>query len=147
MSRGGRDTVTVAGDVALRLGGRDVTPTPAPDNAKFDWGAGPVSSSVGLEDEVVATRTFVVRQNALGNFHGAARSDIAGGGLEEDDGLLRNGVVQLFRVLAIIPANGHNLPANVSQPFAMQSEKAKNRSVPSFLAARTKRLSYVSKFG
>ena len=91
--------------------------------------------------------TLVVSENTFWNFDVASRRKVAGSGLEEDDGLLRNGVVQLFRVLAIIPANGHNLPVNVYQPFAMQSEKAKNRSVPSFLAARTKRLSYVSKFG
>ena len=91
--------------------------------------------------------TFVMGEHSLGDLHVAPGRKVARGRLQEDDGLLRNGVVQLFRVLAIIPANGHNLPGNVHQPFAMQSENAKNRSVPSFLAARTKRLSYVSKFG
>ena len=76
-------------------------------------GGRPSQLECGLEDEVVATQTFVVRQNALGNFHGAARSDIAGGGLEEDDGLLRDGVVQLLGMLAVVPADGHNLVRHV----------------------------------
>lgn len=60
-----------------------------------------------------AEPTFVVREDAAGNFHGSPRCEIASGWLEEEEGLLGGSVVQLLNVLGIIPANSHNLYGGV----------------------------------
>ena len=51
----------------------------------------------------------MVSNDALGNLYVASVEDIAGSRLEEEERLLRDGVVELLGMLAIVAANGHNL--------------------------------------
>ena len=53
--------------------------------------------------------TFVMGEHSLGDLHVAPGRKVARGRLQEDDGLLRDGVFQLLGMLAIVTANGHNL--------------------------------------
>jgi len=62
----------------------------------------------------VRLRTFMVRDDALGDFNFAPGRNVAACGLEEEERLLRDGVAQLLGMGCIVAADGYNLWSTVS---------------------------------
>ena len=62
-------------------------------------------------------RTFMMRNNSSGYLDLAPRGQVARGGLEEEERLLRDSVVQLFDVVRVVAAYGHDLVVSVNLPL------------------------------
>ena len=61
------------------------------------------------ESAIGLVRTFIVCDDAVRDLDLPTRGKVARSGLEEEEGLLRDRVVELLGVLAVVAANSYNL--------------------------------------